>query len=336
MPVYFFWGEDDYRLTQAITALRGNVIDPVWGDFNEHIIPGDKPEAVTEALYQALTPPFGAGGRLVWVQQTTLGQRCSEALLSELERTLPKLPETAHLLFTSDKKPDGRLKATKLLKQYATFQAFALIPPWKTEQLFDQVETAAQEKGVALTTTAKQQLVEALGNNTRLLYQELEKLSLYSEGKQGPLDESAIAQLVSANAHNSLQLAKAIRDGNTNQALQLVADLLNRNEAALKIVAVLVGQFRTWFWVKLMLEKGERDNQVIANAAEINNPKRVYFLRQEVQGPSLQQFVNAFPTLLTLEAELKRGEDVITTFQTNVIQLCQMFQWSATNSCGRN
>lgn len=326
MPIYFFWGEDEYRLTKAIAGLREQVVDPVWADFNEHIIPGEQTEAVTEALYQALTPPFGAGGRLVWVQQTTLGQRCSDALLSELERTLPKLPDTSHLLFTSEKKPDGRLKSTKLLKQHATFQAFGVIPPWKTEQLLEQVATAAAEKGVSLTTPAQEQLVEAVGNDTRLLYQELEKLSLYSEGKEGALDESAIAQLVSANAHNSLQLAKAIRDANTNQALQLVADLLNRNEAALKIVAVLVGQFRTWFWVKLMLDQGERDNQVIAKSADINNPKRVYFLRQEVQAISLQQFLDAFPILLNLETDLKRGEDVMSTLQTNVIQLCQIFR----------
>ena len=326
MPIYFFWGEDEYRLTKAIAALREKVVDPIWADFNEDIISGEETEAVAEGLYQALTPPFGGGGRLVRVEKTTLGQRCSDALFSELERTLPKLPDTSHLLFTSEKKPDGRLKSTKLLKQYAKFQEFALIPPWKTEQLLEQAATAAAEKGVSLTNAAQKQLVAAVGNNTRLLYQELEKLSLYSAGKEGILDESAIAQLVTANAHNSLQLAKAIRDANTNHGLQLLADLLNRNEPALKIVAVLVGQFRTWFLVKLMLEKGETDKQAIAQSADINNPKRVYFLRQDVQAVSLQQLLNAFPILLNLEADLKRGEDAVNTLQTKIVQLCRIFQ----------
>lgn len=326
MPVYFFWGEDDYRLKQAVTDLRGKVVDPLWGDFNEDVIPGEKPEAVTEALYQGLTPPFGGGGRFVWVQQTTLGQRCSEALLSELERTLPKLPENSHLLFTSDKKPDGRLKSTKLLKKYAVVKEFGLIPPWKTEQLLAQVAAIAEEKGVKLTTTAKERLAEAVGNDTRLLNQELEKLSLYSLDQKKPLDESAIAQLVTTNTHNSLQLAKAIRDGKTNEALILVSDLLHRNEPPLKIVAVLVGQFRTWFWVKLMIEKGERDNQVIAKAAEIHNPKRVYFLRQEAEVLKIEQFLTILPILLTLESNLKQGASPITSLQTTVIELCQMLR----------
>ncbi|MDR9404680.1 MAG: DNA polymerase III subunit delta [Halothece sp. Uz-M2-17] len=326
MPIYFFWGEDAYRLNQAVTALRQQVVDPVWGEFNEDVIAGDKPEAVTEALYQALTPPFGAGSRLVWVMNTTLGQRCSSELLSELERTLPKLPESSHLLFTSDKKPDGRLKSTKVLKQYAVIKEFAVIPPWKTEELLAQVETIAQEKGVQLTPSAKERLAEAVGNNTRLLSQELEKLSLYAIGNNVALDESAIAQLVSASTHNSLQLAKAISKGNTSQALQLVTELLNRNEPALKIVAVLVGQFRTWFWIKLKIEQGERDNSLIAKAAEVNNPKRIYFLRQEVQSLSVQQFLNAFPILLSLETQLKRGEPAEMTLQAQIVQLCQVFQ----------
>lgn len=322
MAVYFFWGEDEYRLTQAVTALRKQVVDPMWGEFNEDIISGEQPEAITEALYQALTPPFGAGGRLVWVTQATLGQRCSERLLSELERTLPKLPETSHLLFTSDKKPDGRLKSTKLIKKHATLKAFDLIPPWKTEELLQQVATIAQEKSVSLTPKAQESLAEAVGNNTRLLSQELEKLSLYGAEKTEPLDASAIAQLVSVTSHHSLHLAKAISQQNTSQALQLISDLLNRNEPALKIVAVLVGQFRTWFWIKLMIEKGETDPQVIAKAAEINNPKRVYFLRQEIKHLSLDFFLYAFSVLLSLEADLKTGKDTLTTLQSKIVQLC--------------
>jgi len=328
MPIYFFWGEDEYRLTQAMTALRSKVVDPLWREFNEDIIPGDKAEAETEALAQALTPPFGAGGRFICVMQTSLGQRCSNELLAELERTLPKLPETSHLLFTSDKKLDGRLKSTKLLKQYAVIKEFAVIPPWKTEALLAQVEAVAKEKGVALTTPAQERLAEAVGNNTRLLSQELEKLSIYAVGQKTALDESAIAQLVSGSTHNSLQLARAIAQGNTHQSLPLVTDLLNRNEPALKIVAVLVGQFRTWFWIKLKLEQGERDNKVIAKAAEINNPKRVYFLQQDVRSTSVQQFLEALPILLNLEAKLKRGEPSEMSLQIYIIQLCQIFQRS--------
>jgi DNA polymerase-3 subunit delta len=78
-------------------------------------------------------------------------------------------------------------------------------------------------------------------------------------------------------------LAAAIRAGDTATALALVAELISRNEPALRIVATLIGQFRTWLWVKLMMDtgqgssKGENALRLIAQAAEISNPKRIYF-----------------------------------------------------------
>jgi DNA polymerase-3 subunit delta len=128
---------------------------------------------------------------------------------------------------------------------------------------------------------------------------------------------------VQASAHNSLQLASAIRLANTSQALSLIAELLRNNEVGLRICATLVGQFRTWLWIKLMQESGERDDKVIADAAEIGNPKRVYFLKQEVQGLNSQKLMRSLSILLRLEADLKHGKDETATLQTAIIELCQ-------------
>ena len=49
---------------------------------------------MVQALNQAMTPPFGSGQRFIWLVDTPIAQRCSEALLAELERTLPNIPDT--------------------------------------------------------------------------------------------------------------------------------------------------------------------------------------------------------------------------------------------------
>ncbi len=72
-----------------------------------------------------MTPPFGIGKRLVWLVDSTLTQQCSENLLAELERTLPRIPDTTVLLLTSKNKPDARLKATKTSKNTPTFKNLA-------------------------------------------------------------------------------------------------------------------------------------------------------------------------------------------------------------------
>jgi DNA polymerase-3 subunit delta len=324
LPVCLYWGDDEFALEQAVNALRQRVLNPDWSSFNfEKILP-DQPGAIVQGLNQAVTPPFGEGSRLVWLVDTSICQRCSEELLAELERTLPLIPETSVLLLTTGNKPDGRLKSTKLLQKYAEIREFSVIPPWKTDLLVRQVQQAAKEVGVKLTTGATEMLAEAVGNDTRQLYSELEKLRLYGGRSKSSLDEEAIATLVTASSQNTLQLGAAIRQGQVARSLDLVADLLRQNEPALAIVKSLVGQFRTWIWVKLMLEQGERDEQKIAQAAEISNPKRIYFLKKEVEHLSLNRLLQTLPLLLELEASLKLGADELATLQTKVIELCEL------------
>lgn len=326
MPVYLYWGDDEFSLAKAVDALRESILDPSWSTFNFDKILPDSPNAVISGLNQAMTPPFGLGSRFVWLVNSPITQHCPEDLVKELQRTLGVIPETTTLLLTTPNKPDGRLKSTKILQQHATVQEFSRIPPWKTDQLEQRVKQVAAEIGVRLTSPGVELIAEAVGNDTQQLYNELEKLKLYAGNDAKPLKIEAIATLIQSNTQNSLKLANAIKAGNTDQALELVAALIEHNEPALKIVATLVGQFRTWLWVKLMIERQVKDEREIAKAAEIANPKRIYFLRQEVQSMTVHQLQQTLPLLLELETQLKRGADEISTLQTQIIALCYLFQ----------
>jgi DNA polymerase-3 subunit delta len=323
MPVYFYWGDDDYQITQAAKKLIDNNVDPMWRDFNYAKINANGDLEVMDGLNQAVTSPFGMGSRLTWLADTTIAQRCSEAMLEELGRTFNYLPIDSHLLFTSSNKPDGRAKSTKLIQKHAKILEFSLIPPWKPEAIAQLVKQAAAEIDLKIASDGVDLLVDAIGNDTRRLTMELQKLQISHYGKTKPLTAKEIAPLVQVSAHNSLQLATAIREANVSQALSLIAELLRNNEVGLRICATLVGQFRTWLWIKLMQESGERDDKEIADAAEIGNPKRVYFLKQEVQGLNSQKLMRSLSILLRLESDLKHGKDETATLQTAIIELCQ-------------
>jgi DNA polymerase III subunit delta len=326
MTIILYWGDDDFAIAKAVTAIQQSSIDPAWASFNYEKIAPERDDAVITALNQAMTPPFGMGKRLVWLADPTVMQSCSEELLAELERTLPQIPATTMLLLTSKTKPDGRLKSTKTIQKYANVQEFSLIPPWKTEELSQRVQIVAKELGLKLTKDAVQLLTESVGNNTRQLYLELEKLDLLAGGEGQEIDRLMVASLVVANTQNSLQLAAAIRNGDVGTALQTIDELINHNEPALKIVATLVGQFRTWLWVKMLLEAGEKDEKVIATAAGLSNPKRLFFIKQELQSTNADRLAATLPKLLDLEYSLKRGAETVSTLQTHAIELCQIFK----------
>jgi DNA polymerase-3 subunit delta len=323
MPVYFYWGDDDYQITQAVKRLIDIHVDPMWRDFNYAKIYAAGDLEVMDGLNQAATAPFGMGDRLTWLADTAIAQKCSEALLAELERTFNHLPTNSYILFTSSSKPDGRAKSTKLIQKYAQVLEFSLIPPWKIEAIAQLVKQSATAMNLKITADGIDLLVDAIGNDSRRLHMELQKLQLFHGQKTAAINAKEIAALVQTSAHNSLQLASAIRSANTSQALSLTAELLRNNEVGLRICATLVGQFRTWLWIRLMQEAGVRDDKEIADAAEIGNPKRIYFLKQEVQGLNSQKLMRSLSILLRLEADLKHGKDETATLQTAMIELCQ-------------
>lgn len=324
MPIYVYWGEDDFAMEKAIVILRERVLDPLWASFNYTSFPPEQTDSIVQALNQVMTPPFGAGGRFVWLINTTISQNCPDHILAELQRTVKVIPPDSTLLLTSRNKPDERLKSTKLLKQFATFCEFPLIPPWKTELLVQSVQQAAQTLGLKLNPLVVELLAESVGNDTRLLYNELEKLRLYTQNSRKPLDVNIVSELVRNTTQNTLQLATAIRTGDTPKALGVLNDLSNSAEPGLRIVATLIGQFRTWLLVKMMMETGERNPQAIAQFAEITNPKRIYFIQQEVKSLPLKQLILALPVLLELEVSLKQGASETSTLQTKVIEMCQI------------
>ena len=324
MPIYVYWGEDDFAMEKAIVILRERVLDPLWTSFNYTSFPPEQADSIVQALNQVMTPPFGAGGRFVWLINTSISQNCPDHILAELQRTVKVIPLESTLLLTSRNKPDERLKSTKLLKQFATFCEFPLIPAWKTELLVQSVQQAAQTVGVKLNPLVVELLAESVGNDTRLLYNELEKLRLYTQSSRKPLDVNIVSELVRNTTQNTLQLATAIRTGDTPKALGILNDLSNSAEPGLRIVATLIGQFRTWLLVKMMMETGERNPQAIALAAEVTNPKRIYFIQQEVKSLPLKQLILALPVLLELEVSLKQGASETSTLQTKVIEMCQI------------
>ncbi|WP_299044486.1 DNA polymerase III subunit delta [uncultured Thermosynechococcus sp.] len=335
MPVYFYWGEDEFRLEQAVKALRQRVVDPLWESFNFEKFAGEDAAAAQAALAQVMTPPFGGGDRLVWLVNTTLGQRCSAELLADLELTLPQIPPNCHLLLTSPQKPDSRSKAVKLLQEYGQIQEFSPIAPWKTAEIEQQIREAAQCYQLHLSPEAVQLIAEAVGNDSRQLHNELEKLALFAGDR--PLAAEDITALVHATQQSSLILASTLLRGDTATALSQLEGLLQQNEPPLRLLATLTKQFRTWLWVKLLSH--ERDNQRIAKLAEVGNPKRVYILQKEVNAVPLPALQACLRILLTTEYQLKLGAEPVTTLRQGMIQLslaCSRRSWGDRSGGGES
>ena len=121
--------------------------------------------------------------------------------------------------------------------------------------------------------------------------------------------------LVGGQTTSSLAVGDALLAGQPADAIARLDALLEANEPALRIVAALSSQIRGWLWVTLLDQQGESDVAVIAKAAGIGNPKRIYVMRKQIRGSQPAVFLRLLSQLLSVEAALKRGSDAGDAFR---------------------
>ena len=151
-------------------------------------------------------------------------------------------------------------------------------------------------------------LIDAIGSDSARLTMELQKLALHAESTGSDrISAAAVQSLIDGLSTNALQVGDALLAGDPGEAIALLDALIEGGEPALRIVATLSGQIRGWLWVLLLEQQGERDVAVIAKAAGIGNPKRIYVMRKQLQGRSPERCLKLLGRLLDVEAALKRG-----------------------------
>lgn len=313
MPIQLLWGDDSAALERAIQAVIDSALDPAWASVNLSRLDGSDSGQARQALEEARTPPFGSGARVVLLQRSPFCNGCPSELADRFEASIDTIPDSTELLLCNPNKPDGRLRTTKALQKrvkagQAKELSFKLPAVWDGAGQRQLVERTASELKLSLEPKAVDALIDAIGSDSARLSMELQKLALHAEstGSQH-ISATAVQSLIEGLSTNALQVGDALLAGNPGEAIALLDALLDGGEPALRIMATLTGQIRGWLWVLLLEQQGERDVAVIAKAAGIGNPKRIYVMRKQLQGRSPERCLNLLGRLLDVEAALKRG-----------------------------
>jgi DNA polymerase-3 subunit delta len=293
-------GDDQYAIQERLNQYKAE-IDRQWLALCYHCFPADDLDL---AISVARTPSLTDGKKVVVVEDCQFKQWGDKQL--ESLQQLAYIPSYTTLVFVATN-VDKRLKIYKHLSKYAKVQELTLIPPWRADLIVKAIESQATKIKLKLSSDAVEYLAQAIGNDLTRVASELQKLYIYADNRK--LDVAEVKELVSCRTQNSLQLAAAIREGNSNQVLRLLNDLLSRAEPIMVIVSTLLTQFRTWLWVKSAIVSGVKPDNEIAKMCGINNPHRLYYLRQEVANTSINALAQAVTMLLDLEMSIKRGAD---------------------------
>tara|TARA_Y100001968_G_scaffold113194_1_gene102604 strand:+ start:996 stop:2012 length:1017 start_codon:yes stop_codon:yes gene_type:complete len=333
MPIHLIWGDDYEGITREIDDIIKNNTDPVWQSFNISRLDGQDLKESFKALEEVQSGPLGNGSRVVLIKRSPFCNGCSLDLANKLEQALKVIPDNTHLILYNPNKPDKRLKTTQLIQKsiqnnsLSSEKNYMLPLPWDIKGQRQLVESIALKLNLKMNLETTDLIVESLGNDSSLIYSELQKISLLSEAKGKRVNQSQkleikkeiVNELIQSQSTNALEIANLLINSQTTKALIKINALLENGEPALRLVSTLTGQARGWLWVSLLDSQGNQDFKEIAKLAGIANPKRIFVIRKQIQGKSSKILLGIMKKLLNIEASIKSGAKPIDSFKDNLL-----------------
>jgi DNA polymerase-3 subunit delta len=243
--------DDQHAIQEQVNQDKAE-IDFQWLTLCYHRFSDNQ---LDQALSVALTRSLTDNKKLVIMENCHLKQ-WGHTELGTLQQ-LVQVPDSTILVFVASS-IDKRLKVYKHLVKYGKLLEFSLIPLWRYDLIEQAIvslaarlytnttdnDVTAKKIELLLSKKAVTYLAQAIGNDMTSAAYELRKLSIYAQGRR--LERGEVQELVPCQTQNSLQLAAAMREGKSDEVLQLLDDLLSHSKPLMVIISTILTQFRTW------------------------------------------------------------------------------------------
>jgi DNA polymerase-3 subunit delta len=312
-PLVLLWGEESFLIDEALQRLEGAAIDPATREFNRDVFYGDEAEAHA-IVTAAQTLPWSAAKRLVVVRGAEALPRAADAVL------LPYCQQpsvSTCLVFAAQRAEAGR-----------SLFAFLLKTPWavrcrrlQARELTVWVEQRVAAQGCQIAPAAVATLVEAIGNDLRLLSSEIDKLVTFV-GAASRIDTACLTDLtVDIRETSAFELARALSAGDLVEALRAWHKFSGSGEYPGLALGAILHHMRQLWRLKLAQAPGRTPERL---AGELNMP--VFTVRRlGPQAAALDQarFRQWLEAVWEADHSLKRsGLSPQAVFERLILRLC--------------
>lgn len=271
-----------------------------------------KEASYAEVELDLVSLPFFADEKIVILDHlldlTTAKKRnLTDEDLKQFENYLENPSESTRLVIFAEGKLDSKRRLVKLLKRDA--QIIEATTP-KEQDLKRYFASQAQELGLHFVGDSLDQLLLKSGYDFGELQKNLALLQAYKEDGQITLED--IKEVVPKSLQDNIfDLTQMILKRQIDQARNLVKDLRLQGEDEIKLIAILLGQFRMFSQVKIFSEEGQSESQIVASLSELSgrkvNPYQVKFALRDSRRLSPSFLKQAMTTFIETDYAIKSG-----------------------------
>ena len=271
-----------------------------------------KETAYSEVELDLVSLPFFADEKIVildhFVDVTTAKKRyLTDDELQSFEGYLSAPLETTRLIVIAEGKLDSKRRIVKLLKRDAQLLEATEL---KEQELRAHFAEEIKSLGLAIDSQAFDQLLIKSGFDFSEIQKNLEFLKTYKGASSITITdiEEAIPKTLQDNLFDLIQM---ILKKQIDSARSLVKDLRLQGEDEIKLLAILLSQFRIYTQVKLLKQEGRTESQIVSDLSELTgrkvNPYQVKFALRDSRGISLSYLEQAICLLINTDFQMKSG-----------------------------
>ena len=299
-------GQYDIMKTQVLKQIGYDPADLNFAYF-------DMKEVDYKSLeLELVSLPFFADEKIVildhFVDITTAKKRyLTDDELKSFEDYLENPLPSSKLVIFAEGKLDSKRRLVKLLKRDAT--VFEAIEP-KEQEIRAYFQKWAQELGLTFAGKSFEQLLIKSGFQFSDIQKNLLFLQAYKDN--GVITEEDIVEAIPKTLQDNIfDLTQLILGKKIDQARDLVKDLTLQREDEIKLIAIMLGQFRLYTQVKILLESGQTESQMVSSLGHYlgrnPNPYQIKFTLRDTRGLSLNFLQDSIRYLIQADYQIKTG-----------------------------
>ena len=254
--IYLLYGEEGYLKKQYKERFIKAMLPE--GDTMNYAYYEGKGVDVKEVIDLAETLPFFADRRLIVFENTGLFKSSG----TELADYVKDMPETTFFIFIEEE-VDKRSRLYKAVKARGhivelSTQDEATLRRW--------ISGLLKRENKEMSGETIMYFLSRVGTDMENIQRELEKAICYAIDRDTITREDVDAVCVTQITSHIFEMVDAVADGNQRRALDLYYELLALKEPAMRILFLLIRQYRILFQVKALAGQGYGKKEIASRA----------------------------------------------------------------------
>ena len=254
--IYLLYGEEGYLKRQYRDRFIKAMLPE--GDTMNYAHYEGKNINVREVIDLAETLPFFAQRRLIVFEDTGFFKSAG----AELADYIKDMPETTYFIFVENE-VDKRSKLYKAVKAKGhivelTTQDEGTLKRW--------IQGIVRREKKQISDSVILYFLNKVGTDMENIQRELEKVFCYALDRQEITREDIDAVCVTQITNHIFDMVNAVADKNQRRALDLYYDLLALKEPPMRILFLMIRQYRILFQVKGLSGQGNGKKEIASTA----------------------------------------------------------------------